>query len=143
MQRLRRTLLRLPPLLPPLPPQRQHRGRERISIKLRQGENQGLDIHESILELCRERNWTLYKLAHESGISEATVYGWFSENHFTPSRSSIEDICRAFEISVAAFYNDIDIDKLTPQQVELLTLFEKVPDNKKSAVLEIIRTLSK
>lgn len=99
-----------------------------------------MDIHKRILELCKERGWTLYKLAHEAGISEATVYGWFNENHFTPSRSSIEDICRAFEISVAAFYNDIDLDKLTPQQIELLALFEKVPDAKKSVVLDIVRS---
>ena len=99
-----------------------------------------MDIHNRILELCKERKWTLYKLAHEAGISEATVYGWFNENHFTPSRSSNEDICRAFEISVATFYNDIDLDKLTPQQIELLSLFEKVPDTKKSVVLDIVRS---
>lgn len=100
-----------------------------------------MDIHERILQLCKERNWTLYKLAHEAGISEATVYGWFNENHFIPSRSSIEDICRAFGISVSAFYNDIDLDKLSPQQIELLTLFEKLSESKRGAVPEIIRSL--
>ena len=105
-------------------------------------EKTGLDIHKRILELCKERKWTLYKLAREAGIPEATVYGWFNENHFTPSRSSIESICRAFEISLSAFYNDIDLDKLTPQQIELLTLFEKVPDAKKNVVLSIIRSFT-
>ena len=62
------------------------------------------------------------------------------ENYFTPSRSSIEDICRAFEISVAAFYNDVDLDKLMPQQIELLNLFEKVPDTKKTVILDIVRS---
>ena len=100
-----------------------------------------MDIHKRILELCRERNWTLYKLAHEAGISEATVYGWFNENHFTPSRNSIEDICRAFEIYVSDFYKDMDLDQLTPQQIELLTLFEKVPNAKKSVVLDLVRSL--
>ena len=99
-----------------------------------------MDIHNRIMEHCKERNWSLYKLVHEAGIPEATVYGWFNENHFTPSRSSIEDICRAFEISVAAFYNDVDLDKLTPQQIELLNLFEKVPDTKKTVILDIVRS---
>lgn len=58
-----------------------------------------------------------------------------------PSRSSIEDICRAFGISVSAFYNDIDPDKLSSQQIELLTLFEKLPESKRGAVPEIIRSL--
>ena len=97
-----------------------------------------MDVHERILQLCRERNWSLYKLAHEAGISETTVYGWFNDNHFTPSRSSIEDVCSAFGISVAAFYHDIDLDKLTPQQTELLILFDQVPDKKKSVVLDIV-----
>ena len=48
---------------------------------------------------------------------------------------------RAFGISVSAFYNDIDLDKLSPQQIELLTLFEKLPESKRGAVLEIIRSL--
>ena len=84
----------------------------------------------------------MYKLAHEAGISETTVYGWFNENHFTPSRSSIEDICSAFGISVATFYHDIDLDKLTPQQTELLTLFEQLPDAQKSVVLNIVRSFT-
>ena len=63
-----------------------------------------MSIQERILQLCKQRNWSLYKLAHESGISETTVYGWFNKNQFTPSRSSIEDICRAFDISVSAFF---------------------------------------
>lgn len=102
-----------------------------------------MNIQEKILQLCKERNWSLYKLAHEAGISETTVYGWFNQHHFTPSRSSIEDICRAFEISVSTFYNDIDLDKLTPQQIELLDLFEKVPDEKKSIVIDIVRSFTK
>ncbi len=101
-----------------------------------------MDVHERILQLCRERNWSLYKLAHEAGISETTVYGWFNDNHFTPSRSSIEDVCSAFGISVAAFYHDIDLDKLTPQQTELLILFDQVPDKKKSVVLDIVRSFA-
>ncbi len=101
-----------------------------------------MDIHQRILQLCKERNWTLYKLAHEAGISEATVYGWFNENHFTPSRNSIEDICAAFQISLATFYNDIDLDNLSPQQIELLSLFEKVPDTKKSVVIDIVRSFT-
>lgn len=102
-----------------------------------------MKIQERILQLCKERNWSLYKLAHEAGISETTVYGWFNKNEFTPSRSSIEDICSAFEISVATFYNDVDLDKLTPQQIELLALFEKVPDAKKSVVIDIVRSFAK
>ena len=101
-----------------------------------------MDIHQRILQLCKERNWTLYKIAHEAGISEATVYGWVNENHFTPSRNSIEDICAAFQISLATFYNDIDLDNLSPQQIELLSLFEKVPDTKKSVVIDIIRSFT-
>ena len=99
-----------------------------------------MDIHKRIMELCKERNWSLYKLAREAGIPEATVYGWFNENNITLSRSSIDDICRAFEISVAAFYNDVGLDKLTPQQIELLNLFEKVPDSKKAVMLDIVRS---
>ncbi len=35
----------------------------------------------------------------------------------------------------------MDLDQLTPQQIELLTLFEKVPNAKKSVVLDLVRSL--
>ncbi len=101
-----------------------------------------MDIHERILALCKARHWSLYKLAHEAGIPEGTVYGWFNEVHSTPSADSIEDVCAAFGISLSTFYNDPDLDKLTPEQAELLELFDRIPPTKRPLLLQIVRAFT-
>ena len=93
------------------------------------------------MELCKEKKWSLSKLAKETGIAESTVYDWYNENHFTPSRRTIESICEAADISLAEFYSDIEVDKLTDKETKLLELFRQVPDKKKDAVLTVVQSL--
>ena len=99
-----------------------------------------MDIHGRILELCEKRNWKLSKLAIEAGLSQSTAYDWYNENHFTPSLRAIEDICAVFEISLAQFFSDVDFNDPTPQEIELLETFRKIPDEKKEAILNLIKT---
>lgn len=101
-----------------------------------------MSIQDRILQLCKERKWSLYKLAHMAGLSETTVYDWFNENHNTPSRNSIEDICAAFEITISEFYAGVEIPEFTDKEISLINLFRKVPEAKKSLVIDIIRSFT-
>ena len=65
-----------------------------------------MDIHDRIKQLCEKNKWSLSKLAKEAGLSETTVYDWYNENHFTPSRKAIDDVCSAFDITLSEFYSD-------------------------------------
>lgn len=100
-----------------------------------------MDIHEKINELRKERGWSLSKLAKEAGIPETTVYNWYNEKHFTPSRDKIEDVCAAFGISVAQFYADVETDGLTAQEIRLLEIFQKIPDKNKNKALSMLEML--
>ncbi len=101
-----------------------------------------MTIQDRILELMKKNNWSKYKLAKEAGFYPTTVYDWFNEKHFTPDRNSIESVCLAFGITQAEFYSSVDESKLSSEQTALLELFEKVPDNKKSLLFELLKTLS-
>ncbi len=103
-----------------------------------------MDIHERIQQLINKEGWSLYKLSQETGIHETTVYNWFNENHFTPSRKSIEIVCATLNISITQFYSEIDIDEseLNEEQILLLELFEKIPKNKRQVVFDILRNLT-
>lgn len=101
-----------------------------------------MDIHERILGLIEKKGWTLYKLAKEAGLYETTVYDWFNEKHFTPSRESIEFICAALEISQAEFYSDVAENNLNEEQLHLLELFARVPIGKRKIVFDLLQTLS-
>ncbi len=102
-----------------------------------------MNIQERILELLKKRDWSLYKLAKEAGIHETTVYDWFNDNHYTPSRKSLEDVCAALEISPAEFYTDIEVDKLTERELKILELFRKVPEEKKDTVITLVEAFTK
>ena len=101
-----------------------------------------MNVQDRILELMKERKWTKYKLAKEAGFYQTTVYDWFNEKHYTPNRASIESICLAFDISQAEFYSRVDESDLTSEQTSLLELFEKVPNDKRKLVFDLLRTLA-
>lgn len=101
-----------------------------------------MDIHERILELIKKENWSLYKLSEKSGIYKTTVYDWYNDKHYTPSRNSIELICAALNISLTEFYSGIDEGELDGEQMHLLDLFAKVPKEKRKVVFELLRNLA-
>lgn len=61
------------------------------------------DLQKRLLELIAERGWSIYRLTQEADIHQATVYSWFNEKKFTPSRKSLEAVCAALGISLAEF----------------------------------------
>ena len=101
-----------------------------------------MDIRQKIDKLRKEKGLSRSKLAKEAGLAETTVYNWYNENDFMPSRKAIEDVFAVLEVPVAEIFSDIYTDKLSQQQIMVLVLFEKVPESKKEAVLKIIKSLS-
>lgn len=101
-----------------------------------------MDVKERIDKLRLKRGWSLARLALEIGVSDTTVYSWFNEQNYQPSRKTIEEICDVFGITLAEFYSDIDRDTLSSKEIVALELFRKVPDESKDQVIEIIRAFS-
>ncbi len=101
-----------------------------------------MDIHGRIIELLEKKGLSLYKLSEKTGIHKTTVYNWFNENRFTPSRNSIELICAVLDTSLTEFYSGIDEGELRGEQMYLLQLFEKVPESKRKLVFDLLRSLT-
>ncbi len=97
-----------------------------------------MDVLDRIVELRRERGWSEYRLAEESGITQSTISSWY-RRHMTPSIPSLSKICDAFDITLSQFFfedtehtvylNDVQTDllksaeKLNKEQMALLTAF--------------------
>ena len=101
-----------------------------------------MDIHGRIKELIQKNGWSLYKLSEKTGIYNCSVYNWFNDKHYTPDRNSIELICAALNITLTEFYSGIDEGNLDGEQMLLLELFAKVPQNKRKVVLDLLQNLS-
>ena len=100
-----------------------------------------VDIKEKINKLRKAKGWTKCELARKAGITPNTVYNWYNKNNSIPDRESIENVCAAFQITVAELYADIETNNFTEKEIRLLELFRKIPDNKKDKALSALELL--
>lgn len=101
-----------------------------------------MNAKEKIDKLRMIKKWSLSKLAKELGVSETTVYSWYNDQNYMPSRATIETVCEVFEITLAEFYSEIDMNSITAKEVVLVELFRKVPDEQKDQVLQIVKSFN-
>ena len=63
-------------------------------------------ISKRILDLCKERGITIYKLSKMSGIPPSTIKSILYGKSKNIGTRTILDICDAFNITLFDFYND-------------------------------------
>ena len=98
-----------------------------------------MDVLKRILDLRMERGWSEYKLSVESGISQTTISSWYRKQ-ICPTVPSLEKICKAFNISMAYFFNESSEPiALTEKQREALELFSKLDMDTQDALLEFLK----
>lgn len=97
-----------------------------------------MSIIERIEKLRKERNWTVYELSIESGITQSTIASMLQRN--TPPRiETLQLICDAFGITLAQFFlEDETIEILSVKEKELLTAYRKLPEHKQNALFNLI-----
>ena len=61
-------------------------------------------VNKRILELCKKRNWSKYKLAQKSKIGNSAISAMFKHNH-VPTIHNLEKMCDAFGITLSQFFN--------------------------------------
>lgn len=98
------------------------------------------DVLEKITRERMSRDWSEYTLAKNSGIAQSTISTWYRKK-LQPSISSIEKICKGFDITLAQFFSYEDQDNtLTPKQQEILELWKYLTESQKNAILEMIKS---
>ena len=99
-----------------------------------------MDAKERIKELMRERNWTEYRLAIASGLSQSTVANIFNRNT-TPSVVTLEAICQGFGITLAQFFAEGDMVELTEEQKEMFNAWSTLTKEQKDVLYQLIRIM--
>ena len=62
-----------------------------------------MDALGKITTLRERRNWTVWKLAEESGVDQSTISAWYNKGR-CPSIVSLEKICEAFGVTMSQFF---------------------------------------
>jgi len=99
-----------------------------------------MDTHKRLQQLLDERGWTRYKLAKESGLSEATIANIFKRGN-VPSIATLETICNGFKITMSQFFTDNNLVELSPELKELFDEWVFLTSEQKTAVLQIIKAM--
>ena len=94
-----------------------------------------------IKELLEIRGWTINHLAQVANIPQSTLSGMFNRNN-SPSLSTLESICKAFEITMSEFFaEDRSLTELTAQQRELLDKWNTLSPKHKLAILDLMEKI--
>ena len=99
-----------------------------------------MDAKARIKELMAERNWSEYRLAIASGLSQSTVANIFNRNT-TPSVATLESICAGFGITMAQFFAEGDMVELTLEQKELFRTWSMLTKEQKKALEHLISVM--
>lgn len=100
------------------------------------------EIHEKILKLSEERDWTGYKVAKECGMPYSTYYNMMSREAL-PTIETIEKLCDGFGITLAQFFAKESFPKeLSQEEVELLKRFRTYDKMRREKLKSYIQALS-
>lgn len=101
-----------------------------------------MNVLEKITKFRLERNWTEYQLAEKSNLPQSTISSWYRKNQI-PTIPSLEKICNAFNITLAQFFTEEDLEtiQVTKIQSELIHEWNKLQDNQQQAVLQLLRSM--
>ena len=100
-----------------------------------------MDTNERITELLKERGWTPYRLAKESGLPDATIGNHFRRNT-TPTIPTLEAICKGFNITLSQFFAEGDMVEMSPDLKELFDNWVNLTPIQKKAVIELIKSMN-
>mgnify|MGYP002863428775 CR=1 FL=1 len=99
-----------------------------------------MDAKRRIRELLTELNWSEYRLAMESGLSQSTVANIFNRNT-TPSVATLEMICKGFGITLAQFFAEGEMVELSEEQKEMFEAWRTLSPQQKEAIRHLISVM--
>ena len=90
-------------------------------------------VTEHIKEICKQRGWSYYKLAKESGISHSSLNYTMKHQH-VPTINTLIKICNGLDITLSQFFDDIDNNK-SEEQDKLISLWNLLNEKEKELAL--------
>ena len=99
-----------------------------------------MDINDKIRQILKDRGWTPYRLAKESGLSDATVGNIFRRNTI-PSMPTLEAICGGLGITLAQFFAEGDMVEMSPELKELFDDWAHLTPDQKQAIRQTIKAM--
>ena len=101
-----------------------------------------MDTHQRLRQLLKDRDWSVYKLAQNCGLSQSTLANIFKRNT-VPSISTLEAICKGFGITLSQFFAENEMVELSPELKELFDGWLTLTSEQKAAITQLVRSINK
>lgn len=98
-----------------------------------------MNVLKKINKMRLERDWSVYRLSLESGISQSTLTNMFNRETL-PSITTLECICHAFGITMAEFFTE---EGENEGEKSLVVLYRHLSSEAKQNILALMRELAK
>ena len=98
-----------------------------------------MEILNRINELRNKRGWSIYKLAEESGITQSTLANMFSRQT-SPSLTTLKQLCDAFGISMAQFFED-DSNGFSDEEQLIVSYYRKLSKSEKEVITKLLESI--
>ena len=101
---------------------------------------------KKIMELLEERQWTIYRLAKESGIPYSSLNSLFQKNN-QPTISTLEKICVGFHITMCEFFSDDtpyreNLEEYSREELDIIETYRNLNRTNKKIFAGILVVLS-
>lgn len=101
-----------------------------------------MQLYEKIEKIRIQKGIPVAKLNKAAGISHSTLSSWKTRQTM-PKIESLDSICFALGISLAELLYDIDSDKLTGEEIELLSHWKQLDEKQRTAIMSTIKSMIK
>ena len=101
-----------------------------------------MELYEKIEKIRIQKGIPVAKLNKAAGLSHSTLSSWKTRQTM-PKIESLDSICFALGISLAELLYDIDSDKLTGEEIELLTYWKQLDKEQKQALMSTAKAMAK
>ena len=99
-----------------------------------------IDAKQRLRELMAERNWSEYRLAIASGLSQSTISNIFNRNT-TPSIATLEAICEGLGITLSQFFAENNMAELTEEQQNMFMASSTLSKEQKDVIAQLISVM--
>lgn len=97
-----------------------------------------MDIIDKIEKYKKQRGWSDYKLALESGVAQSTI-ATMKQRRTPPKVDMLQSICEAFGMTLAQFFlDDEKVEILSEQERKLVENFRKLSTKKQLALMSLL-----
>lgn len=88
-----------------------------------------------------QKGLSIYKLTELSGLSETTIYGWYTKGAI-PSIPALKSVCDVLDITLAELFSTDDKEFLGVQEENLISEFRKLNNDQRILILQLIHEIN-